>query len=520
MFPALEAFLAVNGRPLLFVLAAALLSYGYEIFNFNFSIDEEVQATGICACWLPMGRWGMYLINVLFIPYAAIPVVPISVALLCIAAAAVLALRMVEDSDGYPIYLFPALIVTFPTLAFNLSFAQNAAGVGIGTLTAVLAARLLTHSGLRAKLIGVGLLSFSLGIYQSTIFIMIGLVCIHQLVLLLEDHSYAPSQAVVALAGQAVAVLSSIALYGVIHRTIMFLTDASTSTYITGYLRWDAILHDPAGVLRHLFGNLQGAYFGRSEFYIGRLWLVPAALMLTVSGVAARLWRSNRRPLESAGILLLALLSLFTPFALSLLTDGKMPVRTLLSLPFVLALAMWVGFRYGSLNARRLSVIASVLLLVSYSSINNRHLNATALTLETDRHLAGNLVQRINQSLAKDGPASCIEVAGSWIHPKNEFVQKNNIFGASFFEWDQGNAIRIVPFLRTMGLPQNLRPCGMSIRRQLFEHGQSMSSWPLPQSVEIIDQAVIIKLGSYTERQIRRICDGSSMLACQADLTE
>jgi|GEM_PF-4543193 len=49
-----------------FILAAVIfLSYGYEIFNFNLSIDEEIHAIhgGQWLAWLAQGRWGIALLN-------------------------------------------------------------------------------------------------------------------------------------------------------------------------------------------------------------------------------------------------------------------------------------------------------------------------------------------------------------------------------------------------------------------------------------------------------------------------
>jgi hypothetical protein len=514
VFPTVEAFFLENGRPLLFVLAASLLSYGFEVFNFNFSIDEEVQATRPHQGWLQLGRWGMYLVNILFLRYTAIPVVPISIALLLNAVAAVLALRMVERGNGYPIYVFPALIVTFPTLAFNLSFANNAAGIGFGILSAVIAARLLARDPPRSKVLGVVLLSFSVAVYQSLLFITVGLLSFHQLTLLLEDSTYRPSQAVRTLAQHAVALLSGVALYALVHKSVMLLTTTTTYDYITDYLAPDAIVHQPWWVLSRLLDSMRVAYLGRGGFYIEQLWLVPAVLILSGLVVGRRLWASNRRPWESAAVALFALLVLLVPFALHPFTGGVLPVRTLLSLPFVMALLMWMSFRYGTLNTRRLSVVMSALLIVNYSTINNRHLNATAFALEADRQLGGALIHRINESLATEGPARCIEVVGLWTHPENEFIRKTSTFGASFFEWDQGNPFRIAPFLRTLGLPPHLTPCSVERRQQLIEHAQSMSNWPLQQSVEVFDGVLIVKLSSYSERQTQLICGESPMPVC------
>ncbi len=47
-------------------LACSLLCFGYELFNFSFSIDEELAAyqhnEDYWKAWLGQGRWGMGLL--------------------------------------------------------------------------------------------------------------------------------------------------------------------------------------------------------------------------------------------------------------------------------------------------------------------------------------------------------------------------------------------------------------------------------------------------------------------------
>ena len=68
-----------------FILAAVIfLSYGYEIFNFNLTIDEEIHAGhgGQWLTWIAQGRWGMGAINNLLVPNPVVPVTSLFVGLL------------------------------------------------------------------------------------------------------------------------------------------------------------------------------------------------------------------------------------------------------------------------------------------------------------------------------------------------------------------------------------------------------------------------------------------------------
>src|SRR5688500_10973661 len=61
----------------------AIVCFGFELFNFHFSIDEEVHAAGTIRAeeWLVQGRWGMYLLTRFMLPFPVTPVVPVAVTL-------------------------------------------------------------------------------------------------------------------------------------------------------------------------------------------------------------------------------------------------------------------------------------------------------------------------------------------------------------------------------------------------------------------------------------------------------
>jgi hypothetical protein len=62
--------------------AVAVAAHGFELFNFNLTIDEEIHAFSSQAyTWIAQGRWGMFLLNALLIPHPIIPFVPLFVAL-------------------------------------------------------------------------------------------------------------------------------------------------------------------------------------------------------------------------------------------------------------------------------------------------------------------------------------------------------------------------------------------------------------------------------------------------------
>src|SRR6476646_660095 len=70
--------------PHLAVLATVLLTYGFELFNFNVSADEplywNVSRLDMMQIWNGQGRWGMGLVAWL-LPSTNVPLVPLALGL-------------------------------------------------------------------------------------------------------------------------------------------------------------------------------------------------------------------------------------------------------------------------------------------------------------------------------------------------------------------------------------------------------------------------------------------------------
>jgi len=61
---------------IIYSFLVAFFCYGYELFNFTLSIDEEVQSFIKAIDFkknLADGRWGSYLFQVIFSPYSLMP---------------------------------------------------------------------------------------------------------------------------------------------------------------------------------------------------------------------------------------------------------------------------------------------------------------------------------------------------------------------------------------------------------------------------------------------------------------
>ena len=133
----LSNYLKEHYRLAALLSGVAIAAYGFELFNLNLTIDEEIHAfASQDTMWIAQGRWGMFVLNRLLIPYPIIPFVPLFVALLSHVAAVLILLS--PDAASYAVDSCPNQVdMTLPSWIVSMSQGSvvglvSLAGLGIG----------------------------------------------------------------------------------------------------------------------------------------------------------------------------------------------------------------------------------------------------------------------------------------------------------------------------------------------------------------------------------------------------
>src|SRR5262245_46395585 len=125
---------------------AFLLIYGYELFNFSLSIDEELHTFGSVSyrslSWLRQGRWGMALLSWSLDPVSALPVVSTALfgAGLLFSIALLTTYYRLQDLSAY---LFGVVLIASPIWPHIVEFNTLSYGIGIGLALCAIGVRLL-----------------------------------------------------------------------------------------------------------------------------------------------------------------------------------------------------------------------------------------------------------------------------------------------------------------------------------------------------------------------------------------
>lgn len=484
----------------------AVAAYGFELVNFNLSFDEELHAalTGAAGEWIAEGRWGMYALNALLLPYTVVPVVPLLTALVVQAAAILVVLRLWGVTSRLDQAVAGSLWLAFPGAAILYSFSTVNFGIGIGW--AGLAASLLLHAraGGRRRLLAAVPGALAVAIHQA---FLPALAAVY-LVWLLAGwvRGGAEDRAEVGRAGR-VLVLAA-AGYAGVQAAVMAITGIAPSEYL-------ALLFDPgplrAGALRALgdLGTwLPAIYSGSASVYGVEVRAVGGLVLLSLLGLAAggrrAGWPARRRLLVAGAVLVLLALPVLARPLIRLWA-----VRWLLAAPVALAGVVALGLA-GSRRLRAVTVALAGLCVFQFVVSANRHLGAGHLALAADRLLASRVIERIERAAGGPvGPAGVrhLEVIGYHERPASPLTPKLETIGFSFFELQGGSAARILLFLETLGWAA-LTPLPQERRADMVGVAGGMPVWPGPGSVRVVGDTVLLKFGDYSFSQRAAICRG------------
>lgn len=151
---------------LIYALFVILLGWGFELFNFTFTFDDEfyfaLEAQNVPKTWMIQKRWGMATVS-LFTGNPTVPVIPLAMTLFCYFLSFCILFYRPSRNDKY--YIFPIYAV-FPLLFQSFSFSSLNPGIGIGFLLSALSVRLLNKRTSVCFLLSVVFAAFAVSSYE------------------------------------------------------------------------------------------------------------------------------------------------------------------------------------------------------------------------------------------------------------------------------------------------------------------------------------------------------------------
>jgi hypothetical protein len=492
--------LTVGGEALLIWSALYLLLYGYELFNFSLSVDEEIHTFSLkrelTVGWLSQGRWGMALLSTILPPLSALPV--LSTALF--GAGLVFAnahLASYYRLSGFATHVLAVVLISSPVWPHVVEYNSLAHGVGLGLVVCVLGIRLLDAERWVGKVAGILALAFAIGCYQSFVFVAVVVVLGRALFSRSADQE--PVRRVDLGKGLLLVMAATLVCLG-IQQLAMSVAGLSL-TYVQAFWRVELYRTEPLQALTSSLVASARILSGTDPIYLGYGFIVVA---LPLAGAASSLWRKAGEgpgsPLSRALCLAGMVLGVVSPLFVSV---GRLPVRALVAAP-VLFSTCAASVPWSSSLARRLGTgcLAALLLLGVWTSSTLFH--SEHLARDRDRLLAHRILERL-EPLQRPGKRLKFTLFGKLQPDDRKPIVRVQMFGTSFFEHDGGNVLNVHSFFRLLGADY-LTPRPIFALPEVAATAATMPSWPASGSVALIHGIAVVKLGPLSPQQRQSLC--------------
>lgn len=483
--------------PIIALASALLITYGYEIFSFHLTMDEEVfgelRNIPYAERWIDQGRWAMALLTVLT-PSPVVPVVSGGIGILLSGTAWWLLSKYRLGMSDWASAIAAALGGTIPVLAFIFSFSTIALGVGVGNMLIVAFAWAIASDKWVVRAVAPIAGATAIGIYDTFA------IAIAALGLALVAR-----RATVMSVGLAIGAVSvSLLLSRVLGLLTSWATGVKLGGYAGNYLDLEGLFSDPVGRLAAAARNVNSVVrLSDERFGLHSPWLAIAiGTILAVSIVSVLLRREPwaRKSLRTAAVVCVALL----PFGAEALAASSVPLRSQLYLPIVVIILAAIAFPAILALPARLGRFAQVamaalvvLAIVGNATISNRLFASAEMNYDLDRALAFSIGQ--SKDILSDGDNTTnvpLVVSGKHAWPDSALTPTRETLGASFFEIGGGSQSRIAAFLRSQGVQVGEPTPQQSVMAWTFL--DEMPDYPNPGWIRMEEGVLLVKFGDRT----------------------
>ena len=496
----LKDFTNKNTKIILFAFFLGVMSFGYELFNFTLSVDEEIKTfVNTDLSWVSEGRWSNYILMKLFMPESLVPFLPTFIAVFFIVVSCLMFFAII-DADCFSKAIFCCLFITFPSNAYFMEFNTYNFAVSIGIASAVLSIILLKNfimkKGMCNLFLSVLCAAFSIGVYQSIIGLLMCIISVYLLSLVNTVKDEIRNHYILKFCAFSLLMLGmSVLLYKLIDFAMKYLLGVRTDAYLNNFVGWkdNNILHTSKALYKNIVDHLLGQQF-YGEKTILALWFVLAVLIVKIYLIKGKLTK-----LYGVAFIILALLS---PFFVSICLGSPLPVRSMVGLPTMIAGIWYITSISLHKNFRLVLLGAALLIAISNSFSITRLFYTDYFNWQADRDLAIRIMGRVSTlDINYDNKPIPIVFIGEIKYRENPVFLKTESFGSSFFQYGGPNQYRISYFLRTLGINE-FAPTSQVQIKQAIDISKSMKVWPNKDSVIFSANMIIIKLGEATEHQL------------------
>jgi hypothetical protein len=470
--------------------------------HFLLSVDDEVGAFRTDpSVWISDGRWTAFLVEKFIFPLPVMPFAPNLFFYICLAVSYMVILRAHNLKFSWITTLAYCAFVAHPVWWFIGEFYSNLPSTGLGVLCLSVAVYITSRINLcvrfnRGQILQFAsasfFLSLAIGAYQSLAMFYL-VVAIGSVIFTAKDKANEPPTAFLSLVKRIAALvavfLSGLILYAFFNKVAKHFYPVNYG-YLDSFLKIDELLANPLQITRLTVNEMFKIYAGSVQSFG-----VSFFISTVVLGIATVLLITQKTLISSARMTLFIGALLLSPFLLHFVTGGAfLPMRSMLAVSFITWLSVIVILeKRGSLQA--LGLILTSVLIFQMVTINSQYAASTILATTHDRLTAEAIYARIAEvdpHFDREARAP-VDLYGKFSFNSRYPSPDSSTMSASFFDWDEGNANRMLKYMQLLGF-SNVFALHPTIRIGLTPKFKDMPVWPAPGSVRLDNGVYLIKL--------------------------
>ncbi|WLH34066.1 glucosyltransferase domain-containing protein [Pseudomonas sp. FP2196] len=484
------------------LLGVGILLNLIPMSSFFLSVDDEVGAFRTDpSVWISDGRWTAFLVEKFIFPLPVLPFAPNLFFYICLAASYMVILRAHSLKFSWITTLAYCAFVAHPIWWFIGEFYSNLPSTGFGVMCLSIAVYITSRLNLSARINRGQILQFTsagfflslaIGAYQSLAMFYL-VVAIGSIIFAARDTADDQPTALLTLvkklAALAAVFLSGLILYAIFNKVAKYFYPVNYG-YLDSFLKIDELLANPLLITKLTVNEMFKIYTGAVQSF-GVSFFISAVIL----GIATILLVTQKTLIASARMLLLIGALLLSPFLLHFVTGGAfLPMRSMLAVSFITWLSVMVILeKRGSLQV--LGLILTSVLIFQMVTINSQYAASTILATTHDRLTAEAIYARIAEvdpHFDRESRAP-VDVYGKFSFNSRYPSPDSSTMSASFFDWDEGNANRMLKYMQLVGF-SNVFALHPKIRTELTPKFKDMPVWPAPGSVRLDNGVYLIKL--------------------------
>ena len=328
-------------RLLVFCLFIGVLTYGFNLFNLNLSIDNEFAGfveNGVSA-WLVQGRWGTYLLNKYFLPYPIIPVVPMAITIAGLSASYVLSAITWRWPIDMAHYAAAPFAIAFPVLVYLSAFLNLSYAVAIGFFLPAFAVYLAATDRRSLDLLAILPLSAAIAMYQPVIlFPLVSFLAFAAVRIPAVGIARTLRRLIVFV----LMLAASFILYYAVWRLWLSLA-GMTPNYVERFVQLSALVASPVPILVSSARFTWLILSGSSEIFLEKRHIFAATVLLAAVVVLFESWLTRRNLGEFLLQIVLIAAALLLPLIVVAIDLGFLPYRNLLGAPLGFAVLLFMA---------------------------------------------------------------------------------------------------------------------------------------------------------------------------------